>query len=76
MELNNKKFILISLEGNIGAGKSTLFQLIQNSFPQAIFLQEPVAAWQSLNNNPELNVLSKFYEDTLRWGYTFQLFAL
>lgn len=28
-----KKFIIISLEGNIGAGKSTLFEILRQEYP-------------------------------------------
>ena len=51
------EFVLVSLEGNIGAGKSTLLNLLKSNYPDAIFLDEPVANWQSINNNPQLNIL-------------------
>ena len=39
------KFIIISLEGNVGAGKSTLFNLIKREFPDAFYLEEPLQEW-------------------------------
>ena len=39
------KFIIVALEGNVGAGKSTLFNLIKKEFTEAIFLEEPLEAW-------------------------------
>lgn len=69
------KFIIVSLEGNVGAGKSTLFNLIKREFPEAFFLEEPLEAWQCVAGDPSLNMLEKFYEDPVRWGYTFQLLA-
>lgn len=65
------KFVLVSLEGNIGAGKSTLFNIIKKEFPDAFILEEPVDTWQCINNDPTLNILEKFYQDPLRWGLTF-----
>ncbi|CAD8088699.1 unnamed protein product [Paramecium sonneborni] len=70
-----KKFIIISLEGNIGAGKSTLFEILKQEYPQAIFLMEPLERWQKINGNSELNILEKYYSDVERWGFTFQIYA-
>jgi deoxycitidine kinase/deoxyguanosine kinase len=44
------KFVLVSLEGNIGAGKSTLFNMIKKEFPDSLFLNEPLEMWQNVNN--------------------------
>jgi deoxycitidine kinase/deoxyguanosine kinase len=71
----DSKYIIISLEGNVGAGKSTLFNLIQKTFPDAYYLREPLEAWQAINNNPELNILEKYYTDINRWAFTFQIYA-
>ncbi|KAM3136692.1 hypothetical protein pb186bvf_011137 [Paramecium bursaria] len=71
----NKRFILISLEGNIGAGKSTLFEILRKQFPQAIFLMEPLEQWQSINGDPNLNILEKYYQDPQRWAFSFQVYA-
>ncbi|CAD8182891.1 unnamed protein product [Paramecium octaurelia] len=70
-----KKFIIISLEGNIGAGKSTLFEILREEYPQAIFLMEPLEQWQKINGNSNLNILEKYYSDADRWGFTFQIYA-
>ncbi|CAD8184697.1 unnamed protein product [Paramecium pentaurelia] len=70
-----KKFIIISLEGNIGAGKSTLFEILKQQYPQAIFLMEPLEQWQKINGNSNLNILEKYYQDVDRWGFTFQIYA-
>jgi len=62
---------MIHLEGNIGAGKSTLGEQLAASGGYT-FLPEPVAIWQS--DFPE-NLLDLFYSDTKRWGFLFQLAA-
>ena len=74
----NKSPIIISVDGNIGSGKSTLIsdmkkQLHDNK--NIIFLQEPVNVWISLTDNENDNILNKFYEDKNRWSYVFQNFA-
>lgn len=62
---------LIHLEGNIGAGKSTLGQKLAES-SDFDFLEEPVDIWQYAF--PE-NLLDLFYKDAKRWGFMFQLAA-
>lgn len=69
------EYILISLEGNIGAGKTTLLKLLKESYPSALFLQEPLDNWQCINGNSELNLLEKYYNEPHRWGFTFQMYA-
>ncbi|CAD8085235.1 unnamed protein product [Paramecium sonneborni] len=71
----DKKFIIVSLEGNVGAGKSTLFEILRKEFPKAIFLMEPLEQWQKVHGNPNLNILEKYYSDIQRWGFTFQIYA-
>jgi deoxyadenosine/deoxycytidine kinase len=63
-----KSFIV---EGNIGAGKSTFLRLIKEYLPVSI-VYEPIDQWQSINGE---SLLDKFYQDTQRWGYTFQSYA-
>lgn len=64
----NKSFIV---EGNIGAGKSTFLRLINKKLPVQI-VYEPLNQWEKVNGQ---SLLDKFYEDTKRWGYTFQSYA-
>ena len=64
--------ILISLDGNIGAGKSTLCAALQAAAPELTVLQEPVGDWLTLQNEAGESLLSLFYKDTPRWAYTFQ----
>ncbi len=68
--LQSKKILM--LEGNIGAGKSTFLNIIQNHMPDIAVVLEPTAQWQKLEGG---NLLDLFYRDTPRWAYTFQSFA-
>lgn len=62
----------LSIEGNIGAGKSTFLKIIEQIFDiQAVF--EPHEKWQRVGQSE--NLLDKFYKDTARWAYTFQSYA-
>ena len=69
------KPIIISVEGNIGSGKSTLVKLMKSYFPSCKFLFEPVDTWLKTIDSNEENILDKFYQDKKRWSYTFQNFA-
>lgn len=68
--------ILISLEGNIGAGKSYLLGSLRQLHPEWVFIDEPVSFWQSLKNDNNESLLEVFYKDQSRWSYTFQNCAL
>jgi len=62
---------MILLEGNIGAGKSTLGRAIAETNAMG-FIEEPVRTWQ---HDFEENLLDLFYKDQERWAFTFQLAA-
>ena len=70
------KPILISIEGNIGAGKSHLLSSMRKEHPEYCFIDEPVEFWESLRNEDNLSLLEVFYADQRRWSYTFQNCAL
>lgn len=66
--------ILISIDGNIGSGKSYLLNKLRSN-PDYVFIDEPLSFWQSLIENGK-SILELFYEDKMRWSYTFQNCAL
>ena len=61
--------IIIAIEGNIGTGKSTLLDALENNTPQGylfgrriVFFQEPLDQWEAIHNGSS-NILEKFYVD-------------
>lgn len=72
---------LISIEGNIGTGKTTflsiLQKLLQTLHPnkEIVFLKEPVEEWIKLTDDNGQNILDAFYKDQKRWSYSFQMNA-
>lgn len=70
-EVENKTMIRplkISIEGNIGSGKSTFL----NYFKQYPFVEtygEPLALWRNVQGH---NLLELFYQDSAKWSSTFQ----
>ena len=70
--MSNKK-IIISVDGNIGSGKSTFLKLLKTRYADEFyFAKEPVDKWLDIEG---VNLLEKFYEDKERWSYTFQNYA-
>ena len=68
--------LIISIDGNIGAGKSTLCAKLAEKLPQLKVIQEPVGTWEKFVDDEGVNLLSHFYKDTTRWAYTFQNCAI
>ena len=64
---------IYALEGNIGAGKSTIMKIISNQFHDVEFVEEPVNQWQNLNG---CNLLNSFYSDPKRWGFSFEFYSM
>lgn len=70
--------ILISLEGNIGAGKSTFIEHLENVLQKEsgwIFLKEPVHIWDTIVDENGKTVLANFYEDPKKYAFVFQVMA-
>ena len=70
-KIKSKK--IYALEGNIGAGKSTIMKIISNQFHDVEFVEEPVKQWQNLNG---CNLLDSFYSDPKRWGFSFEFYSM
>lgn len=64
---------IYALEGNIGAGKTTILKVIGNHFKNIEFVEEPVKQWQDLGG---MNLLDSFYKDPNRWGFSFEFFSM
>ena len=64
---------IYALEGNIGAGKTTILKILSNYFKDIEFVEEPVKQWQNLGGE---NLLNSFYTDPKRWGFSFEFFSM
>lgn len=62
---------MISIEANIGAGKSTFLRILQEQWDKLYnVIPEPLEQWkEDYGGN---NILGLFYSDMNRWSYTFQ----
>lgn len=66
----------ISLEGNIGSGKTTLFNILEKIYKDKKFIKEPVSEWRKIKDNNDKNILELFYENPKKWSFSFQICVL
>lgn len=67
--------MIISIEGNIGSGKSTIINYLkQIKNNNIVFVDEPVDEWLNIKSNGK-NALELFYEDQYKNSFWFQVLA-
>jgi deoxyadenosine/deoxycytidine kinase len=69
--------LIISIDGNIGSGKSTLVNNLKKELDELnkyIFLEEPIDEWNKIKND-NITILEKFYSDQEKYGFSFQMMA-
>ena len=68
--------LLISIEGNIGSGKSTIMKYLRHlKNDQIMFVDEPVDEWLQITNEENKNCLQLFYENKKKNAFWFQILA-
>lgn len=74
--------VILSIEGNIGSGKSTFVQNLKDNFAQELpgplricFLQEPVDEWDQIRDSTGRTILERYYHDPKAYAFTFQMMA-
>ena len=65
---------MISIQGNIGSGKSTVVHNLQKD-KSLICLQEPVDMWADYKSADGRTILENFYEDRKKYAFPFQMMA-
>ena len=71
LEKGRERPFIVSIEGNIGSGKSTMLNYF-DKFTDVELLAEPVKQWTDLKGH---NLLHKLYEDPQRWSFQFQSYV-
>jgi deoxyadenosine/deoxycytidine kinase len=66
---------IISIEGNIGSGKSTILKQLKNYSDDFIYIDEPVDEWLSIRDSNDKNILELFYQDQKKYSFSFQILA-
>ena len=64
---------IISIEADIGAGKSTFLKMLNRYYPDTFsIVYEPLDRWLEWSDEVQDNMLGLLYKDIDRWAYTFQ----
>jgi len=71
---------LFSIEGNIGAGKSTIIEHLKKYTKfirgkDVIFIDEPVQEWQQVTDKSGKTMLELFYTNPSKYAFSFQMMA-
>nr|XP_026499027.1 deoxynucleoside kinase-like [Vanessa tameamea] len=64
----NKRLYKVSIEGNIGSGKSTCIKFFEK-YPVVDTHAEPISEWRNVSGH---NLLGLVYSDTKEWTFAFQ----
>ena len=68
---------IVSIEGNIGSGKTTLIRRLEErgiDEKKCVFLREPLDIWNSVRDSEE-NILQKYYREPEKYALPFQIMA-
>jgi deoxyadenosine/deoxycytidine kinase len=72
---------VISIEGNIGSGKSTILKEFKKVFTtldgynKIIYVDEPVSQWEQIKSKDGKNMIELFYADPVKYSFSFQMMA-
>lgn len=85
MDSKQNNPVIISIEGNIGSGKSTIMKYLSSNFNDFVklqndnikicYLQEPVAKWISFTDKNGKNIIENYYNDQKKYAFQFQMMA-
>jgi len=70
--------LILSIDGNIGSGKSTLYADLQTYYANnndICFVPEPVNEWKSIVDHEGTPILTNLYKDTQKFAFRFQMMA-
>ncbi len=69
---------IISIEGNIGSGKSTIVEYLKQHLQHdgtICFLQEPVDIWNTITDKNQNTIIENYYKDQKKYAFPFQMMA-
>ena len=71
---------IISVEGNIGSGKSTILRALRACYPDiqgkpVVYLDEPVSQWEQIKSADGKNMIELFYANPSKYAFAFQMMA-
>ena len=72
---------ILSIEGNIGSGKSTMLKYLKSNLRlddnkyKITFVDEPVSSWENIKDSNGKNMIEKFYKNPKKYAFAFQIMA-
>ena len=72
---------IVSIEGNIGSGKTTAKEKLKeyimqhNGMESTVFVDEPTDEWQTIQDENGVPILVNLYSDIKRFAFRFQMMA-
>jgi deoxyadenosine/deoxycytidine kinase len=77
-EMKSRRPLICAIEGNIGAGKTTIYEHLKTHFVKSskrvVFMPEPVDIWETIRDASGKTILEKFYADP-KYAFPFQIMA-
>lgn len=78
--MNTYSYNIISIEGNIGSGKSTIMSELKTKYKNnkyIVFVAEPISDWINLKDSSDgMNIVEKYYSNIDKYAFSFQINAL
>jgi len=74
----SKKIQVVSFDGSIGSGKTTMMERVRKHYennPNVIFACEPVDKWSNIKDLTGTTILNLFYKDQEQYAFSFQMMA-
>ena len=71
---------IVSVEGNIGSGKSTILKALRERYRDIngvpiVYLDEPVSQWEQIKSKEGKNMIELFYANPSKYAFSFQMMA-
>ena len=72
--------MIVSVEGNIGSGKSTILRALRACYPDiqgvpVVYLDEPVSQWEQIKSKDGKNMIELVYANPSKYAFAFQMMA-
>jgi deoxyadenosine/deoxycytidine kinase len=71
---------IVSVEGNIGSGKSTILKALREQYQDIqgvpiVYVDEPVSQWEQIKSKEGKNMIELFYSNPSKYAFSFQMMA-
>jgi deoxyadenosine/deoxycytidine kinase len=71
---------IVSVEGNIGSGKSTVLKAMRERYHDIdgvpiVYVDEPVSQWEQIKSKEGKNMIELFYANPSKYAFSFQMMA-